>query len=98
MTIDYDVPRKSDLGQDADEPLRQLTNRSDSTAESLDADEQELVGGYKLPDVDLSGEELTMRVLPQQADEFVCTSCFLVHHRSNLAELGNNVRLCRDCV
>ena len=26
-----------------------------------------------------------MRVVPKQADEFTCSSCFLVHHRNRLA-------------
>ncbi len=30
-----------------------------------------------------------VRVVPKQADEFTCSSCFLVHHRSRLAR-GNN--------
>ncbi|NHU49367.1 MAG: DUF4193 family protein [Comamonadaceae bacterium] len=33
----------------------------------------------------MSGEELTVRVIPKQADEFTCTSYFLVHHRICLA-------------
>ena len=36
------------------------------------------------------------RVLPKQPDEFVCTSCFLVKHPSQLADGGR--MLCRDCV
>jgi hypothetical protein len=36
------------------------------------------------------------RVLPRQADEFVCRSCFLVKHPSQLADSKN--MLCRDCV
>lgn len=98
MTIDYDVPRTSDFGQDADEPLQQLKKDTDGAAESLDPGEQELDFGYKLADIELSGEDLMVRIIPQQADEFVCTSCFLVHHRSNLAELGNGNRVCCDCV
>ena len=38
------------------------------------------------PGADLSHEELTVRVLPRQADEFTCFSCFLVKHRSQIAE------------
>jgi hypothetical protein len=34
-------------------------------------------------------------VLPRQADEFTCTSCFLVHHRSQLADVHRAV--CSDC-
>ena len=36
------------------------------------------------------------RVLPKQPDEFVCRSCFLVKHPSQLAD--NTMMLCRDCV
>jgi uncharacterized protein DUF4193 len=40
--------------------------------------------------------ELTERVLPKQPDEFVCRSCFLVKHPSQLADKKR--MLCRDCV
>ncbi|MDA8341704.1 MAG: DUF4193 family protein [Actinomycetota bacterium] len=36
------------------------------------------------------------RVLPKQPDEFVCRSCFLVKHPSQLADPER--MLCRDCV
>jgi len=36
------------------------------------------------------------RVLPKQPDEFVCRSCFLVKHPSQLADAKK--MLCRDCV
>ena len=32
--------------------------------------------------------EVSERVLPKQADEFVCSSCFLVKHTSQLADPG----------
>ena len=35
-------------------------------------------------------------MLPKQADEFVCRSCFLVKHISQLADKRKG--LCRDCV
>ena len=40
--------------------------------------------------------EATERVLPKQPDEFVCRSCFLVKHPSQLADKKR--MLCRDCV
>ncbi len=40
--------------------------------------------------------EMTERVLPKQPDEFVCRSCFLVKHPSQLA--NRKKMLCRDCV
>jgi hypothetical protein len=32
-----------------------------------------------------------------RANEFRCSSCFLVHHRSQLAGERNGQPLCRDC-
>ncbi|CAM5709548.1 dUTPase OS=Streptomyces glaucescens OX=1907 GN=SGLAU_25255 PE=4 SV=1 [Streptomyces glaucescens] len=36
-------------------------------------------------------------MLPEQQDEFTCMSCFLVHHRSQLAREKNGQPICRDC-
>jgi hypothetical protein len=41
-------------------------------------------------------ESLSFRAVPKQANEFVCASCFLVKHQSQLADASKN--LCRDCV
>jgi hypothetical protein len=44
-----------------------------------------------------SGErEPTTRVLPKQPGEFVCQSCFLVKHQSQLADKERQI--CRDCI
>ena len=40
--------------------------------------------------------EATIRLLPKQANEFVCQSCFLVKHIGQLAD--SEKMLCRDCV
>lgn len=40
-------------------------------------------------------ESLQIKVLPQQQDEFVCKNCFLVKHRSQLADKKR--MFCRDC-
>ena len=42
-------------------------------------------------------EELTVRVLPKQEDEFTCSSCFLVQHRTRLASTRGDQMYCRDC-
>ena len=63
-------------------------------------DETELAESLELPGADLSslsGEELTVRVLPKQSDEFTCSVCFLVHHRSRLADQRGGMFICRDC-
>ena len=58
----------------------------DKISGAVDEDETEAAEGFELPGADLSNEELSVRVLPRQADEFTCSRCFLVHHRSQLAE------------
>ena len=85
MATDYDAPRKTeeDLSEDSLQELQ--ARRSDKNSGVVDEDETEAAEGFELPGADLSGEELSVRVLPRQADEFTCSSCFLVHHRSQLA-------------
>jgi Domain of unknown function (DUF4193) len=97
MATDYDAPRKTDdeLSEDSIEELK--SRRVDKGASTVDVDEADLAESLELPGADLSGEELSIRVLPRQADEFTCTSCFLVHHRSQLAGEKNGQPVCLDC-
>src|SRR3954464_1418690 len=96
MATDYDSPRKTD-DDISEESLQELqARRADKAASIIDED---LDAGEvtELPGADLSNEELTLRVLPRQADEFTCARCFLVHHRSQLAEERNGQLICREC-
>jgi hypothetical protein len=97
MATDYDAPRKTDddLSEDSIEELK--ARRVDKTTGAVDEDEIEAAEGFELPGADLSNEELSVRVLPRQADEFTCTSCFLVHHRSQLASEKNGQPICKEC-
>jgi hypothetical protein len=97
MATDYDAPRKTDddLSEDSIEELK--ARRVDKSSSSVDVDETEQAEGFELPGADLSGEELSVRVLPRQADEFTCSQCFLVHHRSQLAKEVGGQPVCRDC-
>ena len=72
MATDYDAPRKTDddLNEDSIEELK--ARRVDKSSSSVDVDETEQAEGYELPGADLSNEELSVRVLPRQADEFTC--------------------------
>ena len=98
MATDYDAPRKSDeeMSEDSLEELK--SRRNDKTSGQVDEDEVEAAEAFELPGADLSHEELTVRVLPKQADEFTCASCFLVKHRSQLAETRGGLDYCADCV
>ena len=97
MATDYDAPRKTDdeISEDSIEELK--SRRVDTRSSSVDVDETEQAVGFELPGADLSGEELSVRVLPRQADEFTCSQCFLVHHRSQLASEKNGMMVCREC-
>ncbi len=98
MATDYDAPRKTDddLSEDSLEELK--ARRVDKASSIVDVDETEQAEGFELPGADLSGEELSYRVIPRQADEFTCSRCFLVHHRSQLARNVNGQMVCRECV
>jgi hypothetical protein len=96
MATDYDTPRKSDNDPDQD-GIEELRDRGTKTVVALaDLDEGDH-GPIELPDADLSGEELIVRVLPRQADEFTCSSCFLVQHRSRLFRHTRRESICQDC-
>ena len=99
VTTDYDAPRRSTL-QDVDtETLDALTAAATTAARSPDVDleEEDTAEGIDPPGADLSGEVLTMPVIPRQADEFTCTSCFLVQHRSRIAAHSAGRPVCLDC-
>ncbi|UFU01613.1 DUF4193 domain-containing protein [Ruania suaedae] len=97
MATDYDAPRKTDedMSEDSLEELK--ARRSEKNSPAVDEDETEAAEGFELPGADLSGEELSVRVLPRQADEFTCSECFLVHHRSQLAYEKSGQPVCSEC-
>ncbi len=97
MATDYDAPRKTEdeLSEDSLDDLK--TRRLDNASGIVDVDEAELAESHELPGADLSNEELSIRVLPRQSDEFTCSKCFLVHHRSQLASERDGQLICRDC-
>ncbi|MBB5163290.1 DUF4193 domain-containing protein [Mycobacterium sp. AZCC_0083] len=98
MTTDYDAPRKTESDDVADESIEALAGRRNDVAVAvLDVDDGDEFDAFELPGADLSGEELTVRVLPKQPDEFTCSSCFLVHHRNRLAVHAGGEFICADC-
>jgi hypothetical protein len=42
-------------------------------------------------------EDEILAPLPQQPDEFTCSVCFLIHHRSQLARRSRGEGICFDC-
>jgi len=97
MATDYDSPRKTDdeLSEDSLQELQ--ARRMDKSSSTIDVDPDDVAESLELPGADLSSEELSVRVIPRQADEFTCSSCFLVHHRSQLAKQKGSQLICKDC-
>ena len=98
MATDYDAPRRTnddDLAEDSLEELK--ARRNEAQSGDVDVDEGDTAESFELPGADLSGEELSVRVVPKQDDEFTCTSCFLVYHRNRLAAQNGTELICVDC-
>ena len=97
MATDYDASRKTEDEQKEEslETRRLTSGEQDKTSGKVDEDEAETAESYELPGADLSHETLSIEVTPKQADEFTCTSCFLVQHETRRAEPG--VDVCNDC-
>ena len=97
MATDYDTPRKTDeeLHEESLEELK--AKRADAQSGQIDVDEEEAAENLELPGADLSGEELAVRVVPLQDNEFTCSRCFLVHHASQLAKGEGAKAVCKDC-
>lgn len=101
MATDYDAPRRSEADDLAEDSLEELKARRNETQSGVvDVDESETAENFELPGADLSGlsgEDLTVKVVPKQADEFTCPKCFLVVHRSRMSMDSNGEYVCRDC-
>jgi len=92
------VPDEDDDEDDEEEPepdeieatLDEILKERLVVVDDDDEDEEE-----EPADADDRGD-LVGKVLPKQPGEFVCQSCFLVKHPSQLADPGR--MWCRDCV
>lgn len=98
MATDYDAPRRNESDEVGEDSLEELkSRRSEAQSSAVDVDVDDTAESFELPGADLSGEELTVKVIPKQADEFTCSSCFLVQHRSRLAGERKGQSICVDC-
>lgn len=99
VATDYDAPRRrgdDDIETDSLEGLK-AAEKAEPVVD--DTDDGEIVEPFEVPMADLSGEELSGTVIPRQPDEFTCCVCFLVQHRSRIAEkVSEDEITCVDCV
>ncbi|HTX96896.1 MAG TPA: DUF4193 domain-containing protein [Mycobacterium sp.] len=93
---DYDARRVSDIDSEERPALELAPTLQKASTAVVDEDPNDLAF-FELPGADLSGEELSVTVIPQRADEFTCSSCFLVQHRSRLRNTSSGLSVCADC-
>ncbi|KBZ56956.1 DUF4193 domain-containing protein [Mycobacterium colombiense] len=96
-TTDYDARRVSDADTQEKGSLRELAPTLQGSATAVVDEDPNDVHFFELPGADLSGEELSVTVIPQRADEFTCSSCFLVQHRSRMRTSSSGLPVCADC-
>ncbi len=96
-TTDYVARRVSDPDTQDKSSLRELAPTLQGSATAVVDEDPNDVAFFDLPGADLSGEELSVTVVPQRADEFTCSSCFLVQHRSRMRASSSGLPVCADC-
>lgn len=97
MVDEREVPE--DEVVDDDEVVKLVVEEGEAVVESLEeiGEEEEEEEEEVLVAGDEAGKEaLVERAIPQQANEFICQNCFLVRHRSQLADPKK--QYCVDCV
>ncbi len=97
MATDYDAARTKDDDQTAQSLEALQASRAGAQTAVIDLDEADTAEGIDLPGADLSAEELVVTIVPPRQDEFTCMSCFLVHHRSQLAREKDGNKYCSEC-
>lgn len=95
MATDYDAPRKTDDDAESIEALKERV--PDHLSGNVDAEDADNPGSFDLSAADLADVELETVVIPPQQDEFTCVECFLVQHRSRMAEQTKLGPVCSDC-
>jgi Domain of unknown function (DUF4193) len=83
--------RPSDDGDRVETSLQELLEKREGGA-AEEEDDDPIVGSTREERL----EPLAVKVIPPTDKEFVCSSCHLVKHRSQIADRSR--MLCRDCV
>jgi hypothetical protein len=95
MATDYDAPRKTDDDTESIEALKERV--PDKLSGAVGAEDADNPDGFELGGSELSDLEMDVVVLPPQADEFTCVSCFIVKHRSQLDHEEKLGPICNEC-
>ena len=97
MATDYDDlrPEVKEAQEQSLEALQSTSTPSAAKA-TLEVEESDELDS-SVPGGEFVFEELIVDVVPQGADEFTCSSCFLVHHRSQIARERAGKLYCTEC-
>jgi uncharacterized protein DUF4193 len=87
------VPPEPGIGEV--ESIQDLLAKQETQADEAESPDEEDEAALATIGRDERLEPLDARVVPIQATEFTCKRCFLVKHRSQLADKKR--MLCRDC-
>lgn len=82
------------------EPLEEILPGQGMASGWVDIDDggdSDVPAAFEPAGADFTGEYITVPVIPKRADEFTCSSCFLIHHMSRLASSNGRQLLCADC-
>ena len=95
MAVNYDAPRTRETEELETDSLEGL-KAAETESNGMDED-GEIVEAFQPPQVDLSGEELNVEVVPRQKNEFTCASCFLVQSNKRFSHEEDGQPICLDC-
>lgn len=95
MPIDVEDDGDALVVDEPMESLEDVATKAVSRLASIALDDPNQLESIELPGADLSGESLAVEVIPVQADEFQCSSCFLIVHMSR--RMPDSTDVCVDC-
>jgi hypothetical protein len=101
-TDEEDEDEELEDGEDEEEDLAEPASIGEASLEEILSKRGDVAEIEEEEDslLDLTPDErmetLSIRPVPKQANEFVCSNCHLVKHQSQLADPAR--QLCRDCV
>jgi hypothetical protein len=102
-----ELETEEEVDEDEDDEEEEKSGLDPGDSEEVEASLEDMLARRKASSedeeesvFDMAREEapgtIAVRTVPRKADEFVCSSCRLVKHQSQLADRKR--RLCRDCV
>lgn len=97
MASESAAPVAMSEAERAKEIAQLKAGKTAAMANLVDVAETPLAEEYVLPGGEAPQEEASVEILPEQADEFTCASCFMVRHRTQLAREDNGQKFCSEC-